>query len=126
MNRFAWLTLLTAAGSAAAGPGGKPAATVEWTRAEVAGYELKLMDDQRICDLVFDEKGYVAATLGKKCGLVVAPVLNWRIDADGVLVISELGDDGRVWFRFKKVKVGNGRAEVERDGKRETFSRAKR
>ena len=126
MNRFAWLTLVATALPAAAGPGDKPAAQVVWTRAEVAGHEMKMLDDQRICDLVFDEKGYVAATLGKKCGLVVAPVLNWRLDADGVLVISELGDAGRVWFRFKKVKLGNGQVEVDRDGNRETFSRAKR
>ncbi len=126
MIRFAWLTFFIGCATAFAGPGDKPTPKVEWTRAEVAGYELKLMDDQRICDLVFDEKGYAAATLGKKCGLINAPVFHWRIDADGVLVLSELGDAGRVWFRVKNVKLGNDRAEVERDGHRETFSRAKR
>ena len=122
-----WLmaSVLGGLGPADARPGAGTAVG-GWARADLAGYTLALVDDRQVRQYSFHEKGHVAATVGQRGGFVCGPVFYWHLDRDGVLVITEDEDGGRVVDRLKKVRLGPDRAEVERAGRRETYTRTKR
>ena len=59
-----------------------------WSRQELPGKRLVLMDERMIEEFSFNADGSVNATFGEKDGARAGPILDWRIENE-VLIISK-------------------------------------
>lgn len=69
-----------------------------FTSEELVGYRLTLVSKTGVGDFSFTDKGYIVATIGTIGGGVAGPVLGWKIDKDGRLVI-DFDNFTQVWTK---------------------------
>src|SRR5512140_573927 len=59
-----------------------------FTADELVGYRLSLVSNDSVGEFSFTDKGFIVATIGTVGGGVAGPILGWKIDEDGRLVID--------------------------------------
>ena len=89
---------------------------------DLVGFTFSLVDSKRRLSFTFNEEGLAATTAGRVGGPVTAPLLNWRIDKDGLLHIEDPGG-GKPHMRMRKQCAGDRSFVVDLDGTREEFVR---
>jgi hypothetical protein len=94
----------------------------KWHVTDIVGYNLKLIDKKTYQSFTFSaDHNLVAAEIGTVDGPIAVPLWYWKINKDGILIIKD--DDGKIWYRMKKLYEKNGRIGVELSGKKVEYEK---
>ena len=96
-----------------------PERTERWQSEELTGHRYELTDGDIVQIFTFFKEGAVAATLGTKSGPQTGPLLTWKIDPGGVLVIQD--SLGSTFFRIVKIRAMDGQVITEVAGETKTY-----
>lgn len=95
------------------------AGSLEWKESDIVGHGIKLIDKQKIeAFYFFSDNNLVVATIGKVGSKTATSEFwwEWEIDKNGILIIKD--DNGKIWYKMKKLYNKNGIIGVELSGKK--------
>lgn len=119
-----FLTCILISWSTAKDPASSQRAKLQWTKSEVSGLTLELIDPKAVEVISFEEDGSAFLTVGLKDGAVAFPVFYWEVVSGRLRITRVTGKENQRYDEFTLLARGATSITVRRrNGKTATYKR---